>query len=268
MRINPQYISPAEYVELLKENNIAVAAVEDNACCLEEPMDVKDLPGFLDGWVSVQDRSAQYAADLLDIKPGQRILDACAAPGGKAMHILEKENNIAELIAIDNDEVRIKRITENSERLAIDASKLTLVHGDASAPEEWWDKHEFDRILLDAPCSATGVIRRHPDIKLLRQRNDIKALAKQQLDLLNALWPLLKKEGLLLYVTCSVLPQENEVVVAAFCNTHSDVENVKINAEWGIATPHGRQLLPGEPNGAVNKSVGGDGFFYCILRKR
>lgn len=260
LRINVRKISPDAYVELLNRKNMEVSAIEGVACCLMDPVDVNELPGFSEGWVSVQDKSAQYSAELLDLKEGQRVLDACAAPGGKALHILEKENNIAELIALDHDEKRLERIKENAERVQADLSKLILIHGNAECLSESWDGKAFDRILLDAPCSATGVIRRHPDIKLLRQPEDITALAQQQLAILKALWPTLKPQGKLIYATCSILPDENEKLIASFCAQQSDAEILPIEAQWGIPTTHGRQIFPGDNNG--------DGFFYAVLRKR
>ncbi|MFI4954401.1 MAG: 16S rRNA (cytosine(967)-C(5))-methyltransferase RsmB [Gammaproteobacteria bacterium] len=246
LRINPQKITPAAYLELLSEKNMPIAAIDGSACCLETPVDVELLPGFNEGWVSVQDRAAQMAAELLDLQPQQRVLDACAAPGGKTGHILEKQPDVAELVAIDDDPLRVIKIRENLTRLQLTA---TVLVGDAAEPKLWWDGKLFDRILLDAPCSATGVVRRHPDIKVLRQPQDIAELAHLQLALLKALWPLLKPQGKLLYATCSILPQENQRVVTQFCQEQADASQVS-----------GRQIFPGEEKM--------DGFFYALLEKK
>lgn len=256
LRINPLQVNPKTYLELLEKNDIAIAAHHGAACCLQTPVDVSMLPQFNQGWVSVQDGAAQFAAELLDLKPDQTILDACAAPGGKTVHILEKEPKLAKLIAIDKDAARTMRIQENLQRLRLTAEVRVA---DATFPESWWDKQLFDRILLDAPCSATGVIRRHPDIKLLRQAKDITVLAKQQLTLLNVLWPLLKPQGKLLYATCSILPQENTQIIEAFCRTHTNAHCLPLNLPAGRQTTHGWQILPGENNQ--------DGFFYALLQK-
>ena len=187
------------------------------------------------------------------MQPGQHVLDACAAPGGKTCHMLETEPSI-HLTAIDNSEKRSQRISENLQRLQLNAK---LIIADASEPDTWWDQAKFDRILCDAPCSATGVIRRHPDIKLLRRAADITALQHTQLKLLNALWPLLKPDGLLLYTTCSILPAENDDVITAFCQQQPDAKLIPIHTDWGIATHYGRQLLPSTT----------DGFFYAKISK-
>lgn len=245
LRINPRQIAREAYVELLHKKNIAVSEVDGNACCLVSPVEVTELPGFNRGWVSVQDRAAQMAAELLDVQPQHRVLDACAAPGGKTAHILEIQPQLAELVAIDNDARRAEKIRENLVRLQLSA---TLLVDNAAKPQQWWDGKPFDRILLDAPCSATGVIRRHPDIKVLRQPQDITQLVALQLQLLQALWPLLKPAGKLLYATCSILPQENQQVIAKFCQQQTGVQQT---AEW--------QIFPGEQHR--------DGFFYAMLTK-
>ena len=218
---------------------------------------VDAIPGFAEGQLSVQDEAAQFAAQLLQLESGQRVLDACCAPGGKTCHILEREPNVAELVALDIDDARLERVRENFERLNVQAS---LVAADAAATDEWWDGQSFDRILLDAPCSATGVIRRHPDIKLLRKPDDIARLAELQAELLDALWPLLKSGGKLLYATCSILPEENDASIAGFIARHSDAKVLNITAEIGMQTPLGRQLLP--------TIDGHDGFYYALLAKK
>ncbi|MDX1252727.1 MAG: 16S rRNA (cytosine(967)-C(5))-methyltransferase RsmB [Gammaproteobacteria bacterium] len=223
---------------------------------LDQPVDVERLPGFGAGEVSVQDAAAQLAAMLLDVRPGQRVLDACAAPGGKTAHLLELQPDI-DLIALDSDAVRLRRVEENLRRQRLHAR---VIQGDAALPDAWWDGAPFDRILLDAPCSATGVIRRHPDIKMLRRPEDINALAQTQARILEALWPLLRPGGMLLYATCSILPQENEQQMTRFLATHADAVERVIDATWGRPVSAGRQILPGEDDM--------DGFFYSCVQKQ
>ncbi|MFZ5622303.1 MAG: 16S rRNA (cytosine(967)-C(5))-methyltransferase RsmB [Pseudomonadota bacterium] len=229
---------------------------------LATPVGVERLPGFEDGQVSVQDGAAQLAAVLLDAGPGMRVLDACAAPGGKTAHILELQPRLAELVALDSDAQRAQRIHENLTRLRLDA---TVIVGDAGAPDGWWDGRPFDRILLDAPCSATGVIRRHPDIKSLRRASDIDELARSQARLVDALWPLLAPGGMLVYATCSVLRRENEAQIAACLQRRADAEERRLDMPWGVACRHGRQILPGDADAG---GVGMDGFYYACLVKR
>jgi 16S rRNA (cytosine967-C5)-methyltransferase len=223
---------------------------------LERPVPVSALPGFSVGALSVQDGAAQLAAELLGAGPGDRVLDACAAPGGKTLHILESCAELAGVTAIDSDAGRARRIRENLDRAGLDADVLV---GDAADPTAWWDGVPYQRILLDAPCSATGVIRRHPDIKLLRKAKDIAALAETQLGLLQALWPLLSQDGILLYCTCSVLLEENAATVGRFLAGRQDAVERPVEAAWGHACSHGRQLLPGEDEM--------DGFYYACLQK-
>lgn len=258
LRVNCQQVARDEYLELLAEQKILAEAAPhaDQGIILTTPCNVNDLPGFNEGKVSVQDSAAQLAAGLLDLQPGQRVLDACAAPGGKTAHILETEPKLSELVAIDNDDERLKKISDNLNRLQL---RATVKCVDAATPQDWWDGRQFDRILLDAPCSATGVIRRHPDIKVLRRAEDIAALAKTQQQLLTALWSLLKPGGLLLYITCSVLPAENTEVLQRFLTLHTDANEKKIEASWGIPASIGRQIFPGEQQM--------DGFFYALLEK-
>jgi 16S rRNA (cytosine967-C5)-methyltransferase len=232
-----------------------VANVE-TALMLSESVDPVTLPGFAEGWISVQDAAAQLAAPLLEVQPGMRVLDACAAPGGKTGHLLECASDL-DLTALDQDATRLERVRDNLTRLGLNAR---LVAGDARQPANWWDGVPYDRILLDAPCSATGVIRRHTDIKLLRRESDIAALAGQQQILLASLWPLLRPGGRLLYATCSVLRQENEQVIIDFLAMQPDAEEQPIIAPWGRPLLHGRQILPGED--------GMDGFYYTLLVKR
>ena len=230
-------------------------AVASAALTLAEPVEPAALPGFAEGQVSVQDAAAQLAAPLLAVEPGMRVLDACAAPGGKTAHLLECIPDL-DLTALDQDGDRLERVRDNLNRLRLAAR---LVRGDASQPADWWDGVPYDRILLDAPCSATGVIRRHPDIKLLRRETDIAALADRQQAMLLALWPLLRPGGRLLYATCSVLRRENDQVVAAFLAAQPEAQAQPIRADWGRALALGHQILPGEG--------GMDGFYYAVLVK-
>jgi 16S rRNA (cytosine967-C5)-methyltransferase len=217
--------------------------------------DVTRLPGFAEGEFSVQDGAAQCAADLLDLHAGLRVLDACAAPGGKACHVLERAD--VRLVALDADARRTNSIRANFERLGLRGAIQT---GDAGDPAQWWDGQPFDRILLDAPCSATGVIRRHPDIKLHRRAGDIVQLATEQRRLLGALWPLLARGGRLIYATCSLLRNENERVVDGFLGAQADAHAVVTDLPVGHMAGPGRQILPGEG--------GLDGMFYVVIAKR
>jgi 16S rRNA (cytosine967-C5)-methyltransferase len=223
---------------------------------LATPMAVEELPGFAAGDVSVQDGAAQLAAGLLAPEPGMRVLDACAAPGGKACHLLERYTGI-ELTALDSAPARLERVRENLDRLGLDARVLA---GDAREPGHWWDGKPYQRILLDAPCTGSGVIRRHPDIKLLRRPEDVTAMAAQQSALLDALWPLLAPGGRLLYATCSVLRAENAARMSEFLAARPQARAVDLGEPgWGRRAGPGRQVLPGE--------AGADGFYYaCLVR--
>jgi len=258
LRVNRRHASREAYLKLLAEAGLqgAPAPHTDFGIGLEKPVDVTRLPGFETGWVSVQDGAAQQAAVLLNPQPGERVLDACAAPGGKTGHILELQPALAELVAIDHDETRMARVKANLDRLGLQAR---LAVEDAGAAQRWWNGTPFDRILLDAPCSGSGVIRRHPDIKYLRRPADIAVLAAEQKRLLVALWPLLRCGGMLLYVTCSVLPEENERQVQGFLERHQDAREEPILAPWGQELRHGRLILPG--------TEGMDGFYYARVRK-
>lgn len=259
LRVNTRQNNRDDYLEQLKKADIRANACDfsPQGIQLETPVNVESLPDFDKGRCSVQDEAAQLAANLLMLEPGQHVLDACAAPGGKTCHLLELEPKLAHLTALELDAERAERIHQNLERLGLSAS---VIQGDASKPDEWWDQQPYDRILLDAPCSATGVIRRHPDIKLLRQDEDIATLAALQLQILHALWPLLKPRGILLYATCSVLPDENEQLINAFLEQQPEAEIVTIDANWGITGTAGRQLFP--------QSQGHDGFYYARIQKR
>ena len=258
LRVNANHCSRDDYLKLLAEKEIQASKTEHSSVgiWLNSPRDVTELPGFEDGWVSVQDESAQLAASLLDVQPDHVVLDACCAPGGKTCHILESEPKLAALTAIDLEASRLERCKDNLQRLNLQAN---LIAADVGAIEEWWDNNPFDRILLDAPCSASGVIRRHPDIKLLRKDTDIDNLSKIQTELLEKVWKTLRKGSMLIYATCSVLPQENDQVVAQFLATNNDASVVKIEADWGKATDFGRQIFP--------SAKGGDGFYYSQLQK-
>ena len=254
LRVNRRRGTSADYRAQLEEQDIAARLIGDDligldALLLDKPVPVDKLPGFFDGLVSVQDAGAQYAALLLDVHDGMRVLDACAAPGGKTAHILESV--AVQMVAVDKDEKRLQRVAENLQRLDLGAQ---LLAGDAAHPESWWDGKPFQRILADVPCSASGVVRRHPDIKWLRRRADIAGFAAQQLDILRALWRLLAQDGKLLYATCSVFRQENEQVVAAFLAQQPDARRLPV-------------ALPEDSDGQMLPNDQHDGFFYALLHK-
>ncbi len=220
---------------------------------------VNAIPGFGEGRLSVQDPAAQLAVDLLELEGQQRVLDACAAPGGKTCHILERFPSI-EMTAVERSPSRLNMIQENLDRLELGGQGgLSLVAGDAAEPAHWWDGTAYDRILLDAPCTATGVIRRHPEIKWLRTNGQLKEVALMQQKLLDRLWPLLKPGGILVYVTCSVLIEENRSQIDRFLASHDDAENLAVDLPLSHDQDPGRQILPGEEEM--------DGFFYARLRK-
>ncbi len=262
LRLNIQVRSRADWLKDLP-NNIRVAAAPEwlpGAVCLESPTAVQDIPGFGTGIVSVQDAASQFAAGLLKVQSGMRVLDACAAPGGKTGHILELCPDLQELVALDISAERLTLVRQNIDRLRQNA---TIIPGDLLKARTWWDGEAFDRILLDAPCSATGVIRRHPDIRYLRRPKDIRALAARQLRMLSGAWELLRPGGYLLYSTCSVLRVENEQVISAFLKAEADARDVALPAERlgpdARATPHGVQLLPG--------TAATDGFYYALMKR-
>jgi 16S rRNA (cytosine967-C5)-methyltransferase len=257
LRVNVGRISVEDYMRLLDAQQIAAVRhpFADTAIKLDSAMDVSQLPGFTQGLVSVQDAAAQLAAKLLGVENGARVLDLCAAPGGKTCHVLETAENI-EMTAVELEPLRMQRLQQNLERLGLHAS---LVVGDATDPRRWWDGHRFDRILVDAPCSASGVIRRHPDIKSLRHADDLEALTRIQQQILSQAWSMLEPGGALLYVTCSVLRGENEQQIAQLLSASEEAVEVAIDEAWGIPCGHGRQLLPGD--------MDGDGFYYAKLKK-
>ena len=258
LRVNQQRISRNDYLQLLADGGIPGLATpySEHGIVLDVPTDVEALPHFRQGYCSVQDEAAQLAAPLLELASHQRVLDACCAPGGKTAHILECQPTLQTCVGLDISAERMQRTADNLRRLDLQAQLLVA---DANQPDVWWDGQQFDRILVDAPCSGSGVIRRHPDIKILRDSANVAKLAATQLTLLQALWPLLAPGGIMLYATCSILPEENTKLVARFVEQHDDAAPVPIHASWGVAQPFGRQLLP-----AANSH---DGFFYAKLRK-
>jgi 16S rRNA (cytosine967-C5)-methyltransferase len=249
LRANQRRISASEYLALLEQHHLSAKIIYPDALQLDKPVSVDRLPGFHDGLVSVQDAGAQIAARLLDVHDGMRVLDACAAPGGKTSHILEMAK--VELLALDKDEKRLERVAENLQRLGLTAK---LVAGDAADPDSWWDGKVFQRILADVPCSASGVVRRHPDIKWLRRRADIPGFAVQQLGILSSLWRLIEQDGKLLYATCSVFQQENEQVIATFLAQQPDALRLPV-------------MLPENSEGQLLPNDQHDGFFYALLQK-
>ncbi|OIR16956.1 ribosomal RNA small subunit methyltransferase B [mine drainage metagenome] len=250
LRVNARHTTTTEYQSLLAGEGIASRIVGPEALKLERPVPVERLPRFEDGWISVQDAGAQQAAHLLDVQNGMRVLDACAAPGGKTAHLLESAD--IELVALDKEEERLQRVRQNLQRLHLDAR---VVCGDAATPEAWWDGRSFQRILADVPCSASGVVRRHPDIKWLRRPEDIDSFAAQQARILESLWLLLAGDGKLLYATCSVFARENQQVINEFLSRHDEATRVALPA----ADMTDGQLLPNEEH---------DGFFYALLHKQ
>lgn len=256
LRVNVQRCSIEAFCQALTAEGIEFSQPEPTlpqAILLAQATDVVLLPGYLDGWFAVQDLAAQYAAVFLAPKDDERVLDACCAPGGKTGHILEIAPK-AQVLALDKDAKRLDRVRDNLARLGHQAD---IKAADAATPRQWWDDQQFDRILLDVPCSATGVIRRHPDIRWLRKAADIQALATLQQQILIQIWPLLKPGGTLLYATCSVLPQENQLQISQFLAHHPDAEAVALGA--GISDSQ-MQILPGEQQA--------DGFFYAKLSKK
>ena len=258
LRVNRQKTSREHYLQMLANNGLAATAgaFGDDCITLETAVAVNELPGFEQGFCSVQDEAAQLAAPLLLAAKPERVLDACAAPGGKTCQLLEAAPGLA-VTALDNDAQRMLRIRDNLTRLQLNAEQLCA---DARQPQHWWNGERFDAILLDVPCSATGVMRRHPDIKLLRRASDIMPLAEQQFALLQALWQCLRPGGTLLYVSCSILPAENDEVIGRAVRSIADLSVRPVAAQWGLATRYGRQLLP--------TTGGHDGFYYALLHKQ
>ena len=249
LRVNRRETSATAYLDLLRQQGIEGQQVGVEAILLDQPVSVDKLPGFGEGMASVQDAGAQFAARLLDVEYGMRVLDACAAPGGKAAHLLELAR--IELTALDSDPERLKKIQQTLQRLKLEARCLA---GNAARPEEWWDGKPFQRILADVPCSASGVVRRHPDIKWLRREADIAAFAAQQAEILDALWRVLGSGGKLLYATCSVFAEENQQQIAQFLVRHEDAQCLPLS-------------LPTMKDGQLTPNLQHDGFFYALLLK-
>lgn len=262
LRVNARWGNREAYSQQLQAAGLTPSLPDglSHALLLPRSMPVAELPGFDQGFVSIQDIHAQFAAQLLQPNAGEVILDACAAPGSKSLHLLEQQPNLARLVALDTDARRLTLLAPSTRRLQLDATPLQVQIGDATQPAIWWDGQAFDAILLDAPCSATGVLRRHPDAKWLKRATDIPPLAQVQLHLLHTLWPLLKPGGRLLYVTCSLLPEENADVVATFLQMQAEAVVVTLKLPTGHLRGDGWQLLP--------TVGGGDGFFYALLTKQ
>jgi len=260
LRVNRRAATREQALTRLREGGIEGSPVGEWGIVVTEPRPVADLPGFADGWLSVQDAGAQLVPTLLDVRNGQRVLDACAAPGGKAAHIAECAD--VELTALDADPARVSRIDENLVRLRLDRSAIRVAVGDAAVSATWWDGRPFDRILADVPCTASGTVRRHPDSKWLRRKTDIASFAAQQKRLLHGLWPLLAPGGRLLYVTCSVFDAENELQIRQFMQDEPAALRETISFPADVPASGG-QLLP-SGNGASHNQ---DGFFYALLRK-
>ncbi|NRB37363.1 MAG: 16S rRNA (cytosine(967)-C(5))-methyltransferase RsmB [Pseudomonadales bacterium] len=265
LRINEAKITRADYCKLLTEQGIAIkeGVISSSAVYLpEKGVNITALPYFAEGYFSVQDEAPQLAAFLLDAQADDKVLDACAAPGGKTCHILEHTPKVASVTAVDMDASRLVRVEENLQRLQLQAQCITA---DILATDDWWDGQGFDKILADVPCSATGVIRRHPDIKWLRKPDDIQQLAALQLEMLNTLWTCLKPGGKLLYATCSVLTQENTKVINAFLRQQSDAKHLSLDSDdrgfgpSAIQCDVGVQFLP--------QANSHDGFYYALLEK-
>lgn len=291
LRVNRRRISPDDYLARLRSQAVGARSLGGAAIVLEAPVPVKTLPGWAEGFVSVQDAAAQLAAPFLDPQDGERILDACAAPGGKATHLLELAD--VALTALDIDALRLRQVCQNLERLGFApaggfpgtsdvpgrgeprASALgqprtpgpqppALVVGDASDPSGWWDGRPFDRILVDAPCTASGIVRRHPDVRWLRRRSDLATLSRRQSEILRALWSVLRPGGKLLYTTCSVFPEEGELVITRFLGEQSNALRLPLQSCFDDPAPEPvSTLLP-----TATPTRDHDGFFFALLEKR
>lgn len=250
LRINQRKTSRAAYQQLLAIHGLEAQSIWPEALLLKNPVGIDKLPGFHDGLVSVQDAGAQRAAELLDVHSGMHVLDACAAPGGKSTHLLELAD--ISLTILDNDEDRLTQVRQNLSRLQLQAAQI--ICGDAATPDTWWNGKPFDRILADVPCSASGVVARHPDIKWLRRESDLKKFVAHQRAILSALWQILARNGKLLYVTCSIFHEENKLQIAQFMQQHPDARQLT------LADP----MLP---DGQLLPDMYHDGFFYALLQK-
>ena len=253
LRVNPRRVATPEYARLLREAGLPCRQTGTWALTLEHPVPVGELPHFFAGWVSVQDLGAQWAAPLLDCTDGMRVLDACAAPGGKTAHLLEQHD--LRLTALDNDARRLGQVADTLNRLGLNAE---IRQADAGSPDAWWHGEPYDRILLDAPCTASGVVRRHPDGKWLKRAEDMQQLAREQVRLLDALWPLLKPGGKMLYATCSLFPKENQEQITTFQTRHPEAKIEPLSLPGEGEGRQSCQLLPGPET---------DGFFYARLLK-
>jgi 16S rRNA (cytosine967-C5)-methyltransferase len=265
LRVNRRRAAPESVLAALAAAGIGARRVGPEAIVLDDPVPVEQIPGFARGDVSVQDAGAQMAAHLLDLAPGQRVLDACAAPGGKTCHILSLAD--VELLALDIDDERCAKIRQNLLReglLDLPEATVRVRSADALRPTGWWDGRPFDRILVDAPCTASGIVRRHPDVRWLRRRGDIATLAARQREMLGALWPLLRPGGKLLYVTCSVFPEEGEGVVGRFCRDQADCRRQPL--DWDYPDGERRPVSQLLPRSEASREH--DGFFYACLSKR
>jgi 16S rRNA (cytosine967-C5)-methyltransferase len=260
LRVNVRTTTRDAFLAACAAVPVGAVAAGEAGVIVEPPRPVTELPGYREGWFAVQDLGAQLAAPLLQVRAGMRVLDACAAPGGKTAQLAEIAD--AQVVALDNDPARLARVRENLARLRQASSNVRVVAGDAGVPSAWWDGGAFDRILVDVPCTASGVVRRHPDGKWLRRPDDVAGFARQQVRILEALWPCLVRGGLLLYATCSVFRAENEAQIEAFLARHADALHEPITFPGGVVHDGG-QLLPSLPGAAHNQ----DGFFYALLRK-
>ena len=252
IRINKRKIKFKEYSKILDKEKINYTSVAGECLILDKAREVNKIPGFLDGMVSIQDFGAQLAAHIIDLEDNQKVLDACSAPGGKACHMLELKE--IQLLAVESDKKRIMKIHDNLKRENLTAK---ILHEKVAAKNEWWDKQYFDRILLDVPCSASGIVRRHVDIKWLRRTNDFKIFSNNQLELLRAVWPMLKKKGKLLYITCSIFEEENRNVIERFKQDLNNISELKITFPSNVVHIN-NQLIPSNNH---------DGLFYALLKK-
>jgi len=260
LRVNVRAITREAFLAACAGTGIGAVAAGAAGVIIDPPRPVPELPGYRDGWFSVQDLGAQLAAPLLRPEAGMRVLDACAAPGGKTAHLAELAD--VSIVALDSDPARLGRVRETMSRLRLDSDRVDVVAGDAGAPGSWWDGRAFDRVLVDAPCTASGVVRRHPDAKWLRRPGDIASFARQQARMLDALWPCVARNGLLLYATCAIFRDENEAQIEALRARHADALQEPLNFPAEVIRQRG-QLLPSLPGAAHNQ----DGFFYALVRK-
>lgn len=266
LRVNAKKSTPTAYLALMAEQGISATQIGADAIALDSPVPVSALPKFAEGWVSVQDVGAQQAARILDARDGMRVLDACAAPGGKSGHILEHSN--VQLTALDSDKVRLKRVSDNLARLGL---KAIVQHADAAKTDDWWDRKPFDRILLDVPCSGSGVVRRHPDIKWIRRETDVKRFSIAQSRLLTAMWPCLAAGGRLLYITCSLFHAENQDVIAEFLESEPSARSISVSAALAKGVGHrlAGQVTESDTieNAILLPDDHHDGFYYALLEK-